>query len=534
MSFISAGAAITLGGTAVYPAISTANGAGAGGAIVVGTKITVGSLTSTGTAVGGAITLGREVVAGAVLTTGSAGGAVTLGDECTVTTITSKPLVAPNGGGLITIADDCSTGNIDTSGTVAATMGGVMIIGDRCEMGTLNSDGLAGGANITMGEGNLFGSIDTRSTTSGNGGSITMTHRNIMVGTIDCSGFTNGGVISIGVNNAFTGSGAIIANGTNGTSGPIAFSDGGRFDALTANAGTTVGAISYGKFCVIGNIIAGSVAGASSGITLGDGCTINGGVNLNSVTTGNCTIGNSVTITAEFTNNTTSGNAGSITVGRGCNLQGVRAFTSTGGNAGGITIGASTTALVIQCSTGGGAGTLGGNVSIGAGANVTLIFSRSTNAGGDSGTIIMEPGSTATALDSSSISGLGGDITLKNSNIITGSAGLSIITGTSNPGDILSINSKISDQIDNVTGASIFRDLIGSTPAANRDFIANVTADGSQYTNCLIVPNGTGVSINAAVPRTVIAYQFLQKNPFPANITLSEGSETTSINLLAP
>lgn len=530
MSFISAGAAITLGGNAVYPDISTANGAGAGGAIVVGTKITVGTLTSTGTAVGGAITLGREVIAGAILATGSAGGAVTLGDECAVTTITSKPLAAPNGGGLITIADDCVTGNIDTIGTVAGTMGGVMIIGDRCELGTLSSTGSAGGAAITLGEGNLFGSINTQSTVSGNGGALVMTHRNVMSGTINLSGIDNGGAITLGVNNTFTGSGAIIANGTNGTSGPVTISDGGRFDALTVNAGTTVGFISYGKFCIIGNIIGGGLT-SSSGISVGDGCTISGGINLNSPSTGNITIGNSVTMTGDILNSGTVGSSGSVTVGRGCNLLNITASVTGGGaNSGGITIGASTNARGVRCDIGSGAGFRAGDILIGAGASVLAIRAHAFNALADAGNLVMEPGSSCTIIDVHTTSGIGGNVTLKNANVITST----ITMGTFGVGTIISVNSRIQDQIDNVNGTSIFRDLVGSTPAGNRDFIANLTASGSQYTNCLIVPNGTGFSINASAPRTIIAYTLLHRNGLAPNVTLSEGNETVSPNFVAP
>lgn len=551
MSIISSGAAITLRGNAVYPAISTANAAGAGGAIVVGAALTTGILTSTGTTAGGAVTaginciipsidssgvslaggavnLGRETSCGAILASGASGGTVTLGDECTVTTITSKPLAGAGAGGVITIADDCTTGNIDSSGTVAVTTGGNFSAGDRCELGSVTNLGVAGGGAVTYGDDCKSLAIDCRSTASGNGGALTLGARNLITGAVTCSGAGSGGVIVIGLGTIITAT--LTASGAGGTSGPATIGAGGAFGDLLMTATGVAGNIILGKFCVVGQIN-GSSSGSSTGTTdIGDGCTINTALNRNALTTsGVMTIGNSVTVAGLTSTIAGTGAAGSITTGRGCNLQQVNAFSSSG-NGGDITLGASTTAFDVRSHTGGGAGDTSGNIIIGAGCTVLEVRAHSPLAGANSGSITMEPGSTCTGILLDSLSGIGGALTLKNANVV---AGL-ITMGTSSTGTILSINSKISDQIDNVNGTSLFRDLVGSTPAANRDFIANLTASGSQYTNCLIVPNGTGVSINATVPRTVIAYQFLQKNAFPANVTLSEGSETTSANLLAP
>lgn len=548
----SEGAAITLNGlNVVFGAISSANAAGAGGAISIGAAIETGSITSTGTTGGGAVTvatlasvgainssgvtlaggavvLGREVVGTSILATGLNGGSVTLGDECTVTTITSKPLTAPNSGGIITIADDCVTGNIDNSGTVAGTNGASITTGDRCEFGTINASGEAGGGSITLGVDCQSLDITTEGVTTGNGGAITIGRRGIIVGTINCNGASNGGALTIGFNAAVTA--AATGNGVTGTSGPVDIQDGGRFSSLTFSAGGNAGNITIGKFCVVGAISSSSSGGGTVGnLTIGDGTTVGGTVVRNGTGTGLITLGNTVTITADITSNSQSGNSGGITIGRGCNLQGVNLFTNSG-NGGAVVIGAATTCLDVRSHTGGGAGKTSGSITVGSGASTGFLRAQSPVAGANSGSVVLEPGASCTNIEVDSNSGTGGNVTLKNSNLVSGT----ITMGTSNTGTILSINSKITDQIDNVNGSSIFRDLVGSTPAGNRDFIANLTANGAQFTNCLIVPHGTGVSIQASVPRTVIAYQFLQKNAFPANVTLSEGSEITSPNLSVP
>lgn len=526
----SSGAAVTLGGAdAVFGAVSTANGAGAGGAIAVGANLTTGSLTSTGTAVGGAVTLGREVSVGAILATGSTGGSVTIGDECTGTTITSKPLSGGGTGGVITLADDCTFTTLDNSGTVAGTFGGATSIGDRCETGSITGSGVAAGGNLTTGEDCKTLSIDISSSVSGNGGNLTLGARNFVTGTATCSGAVNGGIIIIGLGSIVTST--ISGVGASGTGGPVTIGAGGAFGDLNFASSGNTGALVVGKFCTTGAIMGGSSTGMAGATTIGDGCTINGLITRSSVTTGAVTLGNSVTVTGNMSFSATTGTTGLITTGRGCNLQNVSNDTSNpaSGTTGGITIGASTTALAINSSTTSNS-TTAGSITIGAGASVTTINPRSVTAGGSSGAVIMEPGSTCTTIDTSSVSGTGGAVTLKNANVVTGT----ITQGTSNPGTIIAVNARIQDQIDNVNGSSIFRDSILSTPAGNRDCIANLTANGSQYTNCLMVPNGTGNSIDSTVARTVIAYQLLHRVGFSANVTLSEGSETVSPNFVAP
>lgn len=529
MSFTSAGAAITLGGTAVYPAISTLRLGGAGGPVTVRTKITVGTITTVGSGAGGAVILEREVVSGAISASGVGGGAVTLGDECTTGSITSKPLTGPSSGGTITIGDDGVTGAIDNSGTAANTAGGIIVIGDRCEVGAISSSGITGGGAVTIGEGLTSGSITTAATTSGNGGALIISHRPVITGTITTSGITNAGAITIGAN-AFI-SGVLTGNGAAGTSGPISIGDGSHYSTLTATAGTNAGLIDIGKFCVLGTIAANSAT--TSGLNIGDGTTISGTVTM--VTTGasgNVLIGSAVTITGDLDIHSTASTAGSVTTGRGCNLAGVRAYANA--STGGVTIGASTTATIILANNGGGGGTTAGNISLGAGATVQDVYANSFNPGGNSGSVTMEPGAVAAFITVASNTGTGGNVVMKNSNSILGMFSTGILMGTSNTGAITAINPRIMDFIDNITSTTIIRDGVFSTPAGNRSCIADVLANGAQFTNCLFVPNGTGFSITASAPRTIIGYQILHKNGYGPNVSASEGSDTVSANLLAP
>lgn len=533
----SSGAVITIGGDdVIFGAISSANGAGVGGAVTVGTKITTGTIDSSGTgALGGAVVLGREVISGVITASGLTGGAVTLGDECITGSILSNPTVAPGTGGTITISDDCFVGSVDNSGTVAGTFGGTILIGDRCEATTVISLGTAGGGPVTIGEGFLGTSIDARATVSGIGGAVVVSHRLTLMGAagINCSGVLNGGAVTIG-QNANLSLGSVTATAGTGNSGPIILSDGAHYTGLVVSAGTNVGNIHIGKFCTVGAITAIATSGTRGTFDILDGTTIGGVIIATSL--GNCgavNIGNSVTITGTALMGANSGNAALATIGRGCSLGEFRIGSNTG-NATGIIVGQATTIGLIYVGAGGG-GTQSGSAVIGEGAHASDVYTSSAGAGGNSGSIIMEPGATARYLDSSSVSGLGGDITLRNSNIISGHpSGIAIAMGSSNPGTIISLNSRIRDRIDSVNGTSWFRDLVASTPDANRDFITNLTASGSQFTNCLIVPHGTGVSMQAAAPQMVIAYFLLQKNAFPVNVTISEGSETTSPNLIAP
>ncbi len=550
------GAAITLSGlNTIFGSISSLNASGSGGSVTINNYLETGNITSTGTTSGGSVSvlanaivgninssgvsgnggsilLGREVSAGTLLASGAAGGAITLGDECSTGIITSKPLVAAGTGGAILISDDSVFGAIDNSGTVAGTFGGTVTIGDRCEGSTVSSLGDSGGGNVLIGEGFQGTSINSSSTTSNNAGSVTVSHRLTLSGNITFTGINNGGALVLGQQANIGGS--ILGSATNGTSGPITISDVMRCTTMTVNGPTSVGNISIGKFSVCGNIAAISASGTRGTFIIQDGTTISGAITATSSGNGgDITIGNSVTITGNSNFDANTGNAGNLTIGRGCNLANVRSGSGSG-NCGTILVGQATTMGQVYGGTGGGAGRTAATIVIGEGAHVADVYAQSANAGGNSGSVTLEPGATATFIQVSSNSGTGGSVTLKNSNIITGLGVLSIEMGSVNTGTLISLNSRIREQIDNVNGTSWFRDLVGSTPAGNRDFIANLTASGAQFTNCLIVPNGTGVSIQASVPRTIIAYFLLQKNPFPANVTLSEGTETTSPNLLAP
>lgn len=99
---------------------------------------------------------------------------------------------------------------------------------------------------------------------------------------------------------------------------------------------------------------------------------------------------------------------------------------------------------------------------------------------------------------------------------------------------LTSSGAKVIGQIASLTSSSLMRDVIFSTPAANQDCILDLSGDGAQFQNCLFVPNGTGSSVNATVARTIIAYGILHKNGFGVNVSLSEGNDLTSPNLLAP
>lgn len=95
-------------------------------------------------------------------------------------------------------------------------------------------------------------------------------------------------------------------------------------------------------------------------------------------------------------------------------------------------------------------------------------------------------------------------------------------------------NSRFNGQINILSSSSVVREGVFTTTTGNDHCIADLSANGAQFQDCLFIPNGTGNSINASVARTVIGYGILHKNGFGVNVTLSEGNEQTSPNLLAP
>lgn len=99
---------------------------------------------------------------------------------------------------------------------------------------------------------------------------------------------------------------------------------------------------------------------------------------------------------------------------------------------------------------------------------------------------------------------------------------------------LISNKAKVTGQVSMLTPSSLLRDVIFSTSSGNLDCILDLSGDGAQFQNCLFVPNGTGFSVNATVARTIIGYSILHKNGFGANVSLSEGNDLTSPNLLAP
>lgn len=85
-----------------------------------------------------------------------------------------------------------------------------------------------------------------------------------------------------------------------------------------------------------------------------------------------------------------------------------------------------------------------------------------------------------------------------------------------------------------IAGTSSFINSKLKTIDTNQDAIANVTGDGAQFLNVIIVPHGTGDPIDATVARTIIAYNLLTKNAPGANVTASEGTVTSSPNIRYP
>lgn len=147
--------------------------------------------------------------------------------------------------------------------------------------------------------------------------------------------------------------------------------------------------------------------------------------------------------------------------------------------------------------------------------NITLTF----NTGSINQTVI-------TTLDLSAGSGGTGGNLILNRNVVG-----NITMGSNTPGTITAKNTNFKPLlglscIDVLSAGSTFGFCTFQTAAANADCIAQVNANGAQFTNCLFVPDGTGKSIQASVARTVVAYNCIQKNATAANITASEGSFT--------
>lgn len=85
-----------------------------------------------------------------------------------------------------------------------------------------------------------------------------------------------------------------------------------------------------------------------------------------------------------------------------------------------------------------------------------------------------------------------------------------------------------------IAGTSSFINSKLKTIDADQDAIAEVTGDGAQFLNTIIVPHGTGNPIDATVARTIIAYNLLTKNALAVNVTTSEGTATSSPNIRYP
>lgn len=519
----------------------TTSGIQNGGDITTGAEVSIsGNLdlsSTTGTSISGFCTLGRETSCGNITSTsGFDGDFVVLGNECTVGNISTISTGASGSGtsGPVIAGDDCVIGNINAGSTVAGTGGNDVTVGDRCEVGTITTAGqTTGGGNVTTGNDCKTSAIDARGIAGANGGAISIGRRCTITGTIDTTGTVNGGVISIGSNTIVTST--ITGTGTGGTSGPITIESGGSFGSIVASSSTSTGAVTIGKFCVTGGITTSS-SGTVSTLTIGDGSTIQGTITMTGTSTGAVTIGNAVTITGDLLATCTTGTSGGITTGTGCNVQKLRCFKTIGnaGAVGNIVLGAGSISTELHAGTSGGVGSTAGSVTMGSGSVTGDIWAASFAAGGNSGSVVLEPGATCATINVNSVSGTGGNVTLKNANMVVSSGAYSIAMGSSSTGTIKATNARITDQIDNVNGTSIFINVVGSTAGGNRDFIANVTANGSEYIDCLIVPNGTGLAITAGAARTIIAYNLRDKNGLGVNVTLSEGNEITSANFVVP